>query len=297
MRVLRSHKRFLTYSAPASSLNYCVHLVRDRDRERYLCNLHAPASARPGLFAIHAFNVETAQIRNSNTQSDAGFGRMTWWRHALDQSVRGKPPDHPVAQAIADAHARYSLTTRYLSQLLDARETDMRVRQPQTCDHLRQYSERTAGSLLLLGLECAGVAMNDSAERAASHAGTALGLATLLRGTAAHAAQGSTYLPTEVTDRHQVSLTQLLRGTPSPNICNAVAEIADEAVSHLLAARSMQQDVPSQVRPILLPATVADLMIRRLTADGYCPFAPGAMEPLGLRLQISLLIQRLKGTF
>lgn len=275
--------------ARAAALNHCVELVRNHDRERFLCNLHAPEAARPGLFAIHAFNLETARIRSSTTTESTALGRFTWWRNALEQAAAGTASNHPVSAALAHAHAEYGLTARFLMQILDARQADLHVRQPSSLEDLLKYAERTAGSLLLLGLECGGCASNDAAERAAAHAGTALGLATLLRGTAAHAAQGCTYLPADVTARHRVSLSQTLRGAPSVELCDAVAEVADEAVAHLLAARSMRSDVPPSARALLLPATVADHILSQLQRHGYSPFAPGAQAPPGVRLQLALL--------
>ena len=285
------------YTAPAAALNYCVDVVRSHDAERYLCNLHAPTEARVGLFALHAFNYETARIRSTTTGEHAANGRVMWWRSALERSLEGRPPDHPVARALAHAASIYPLTPRYLTQLLDAREADLHVQQPNGSDDLQLYCERTAGSLLLLGLECAGVVGSEEAELAAFHTGTALGMATLLRGTAAHAAQGCTYLPAEVTRRHGVRLSAMMRGEASAEVRDAVAEVVDDAVAHLLAARSMQADVPAAARAVLLPATIADQILLRLQRSGHDPFAPGMQEPLGLRLQLALLWQRVTGRY
>lgn len=292
---LTSRRR--SYTAAAAALNHCVELVRAHDRERFLCNLHAPAAARSGLFALHAFNYETARVRSATSQESVGRARLAWWRNALQDAIDGAPPDHPVAQALAHAHHRHGLTSRYLHQLVDAREADLRVQQPRDVEEVRQYCERTAGSLLLLGLECAGVSGSDAAERAASNAGTALGMATLLRGTAAHASQGCTYIPAEVTSRHGVRLTEMLRGNPSNELCDAVAEVADEAVAHLLAARSMRPDVPSEVRALLLPTVVADHILARLQNCGYSPFAQELHAPFGLSLQCALLARRWTGYY
>ena len=284
-------------NAPIPALNHCVELIKQYDRERFLCNLHAPTPARGGLFAIHAFNYETARIRSATSAEHAAKGRIAWWRHALESSIAGSPPDHPVARAIAFAVEHHSLTPRYLTQMLDAREADLLVQQPKTRDELELYCERTAGSLLLLGLECVGVKGNEAAEHAAVHAGTALGLATLLRGTATHAAQGCTYLPAEVTSRHGVRLTTMLKGEVTTAVCDAVHEVADEAVAHLLAARSMQSDVPEAAKAALLPTTVADHILMRLQKNGYSPFAAGTMEPLGFGLQMALLWKRFTGAY
>ena len=89
----------------------------------------------------------------------------------------------------------------------------------------------------------------------------------------------------------------MLRGQTSAELCDAVAEVADEAVAHLLAARSMQHDVPVAARPLLLPATIADHLLAQLQQHGYSPFAPGAYAPLGARLQLALMWRRWRGAF
>lgn len=55
---------------------------------------------------------------------------------------------------------------------------------------------------------------------------------------------------------------QMLRGEESSALCDAVAEVSDEAAAHLLAARSMSREVPAEARAVLLPATVADQCVR-----------------------------------
>ena len=108
---------------------------------------------------------------------------------------------------------------------------------------------------------------------------------------------GRTYLPADVTARHKVRLSTVLRGEESAELRDAMHEVADEAVAHLLAARSHQPDVPAAARAVLLPATVADHLLARLQRNGYSTFAAGAQDPLGPSLQLSLLWRRLMGTF
>jgi len=149
----------------------------------------------------------------------------------------------------------------------------------------------------LLGLECAGVVDNEQAELAALHVGCALGLATLLRGTAYHASKGCTYVPVDVASRHSVNLSQVLRGESSPELRDAVVELATEAVSHLLAARSLQPTLPEAACSSLLPATVASLILERLQKAGYAPFEAEAVAPSGARLHLRLMWNGLRGTY
>eukprot|EP00966_Prymnesium_polylepis_P306185 7075269-Prymnesium_polylepis.1 len=73
--------------------------------------------------------------------------------------------------------------------------------------------------------------------------------------------------------------------------------MANEAVTHLLAARSLQRDLAPPTRAVLLPATVAELILQRLEKCNFSPFAPEVAQPLGLRLQMAAGWRGLRGTF
>ena len=115
------------YQTSAKALNYCVELVQERDVERYLCNLSAPAAVRPALFALHAFNLETARVRSSTREPQIARMRFVWWRSTVTAALRGEPPDNPVAQALAGAAAGGGLTGRFFHQMLEAREDDQEL--------------------------------------------------------------------------------------------------------------------------------------------------------------------------
>ena len=163
--VLASQARRLArgYVSSAQAYNHCVELVRHQDRERYLCNIYAPTSARPALFALHAFNLEVARVRGSTSEKQIGRMRLAWWRHTVRAVVSGDPDTNPVAQALAGAHARHGFTRRFLEQIVEAREADLEVSQPESMASLMTYCEQTAGALLQLGLEACGVPEREEA--------------------------------------------------------------------------------------------------------------------------------------
>lgn len=295
-------RQLRAYRAPTSALNHCVELVRQYDPDRFVCNLHAPSDARPGLFALHAFNLETARIRASTSDENIGRMRLLWWRQAVTQAAEGNPPDQPVLQALAHVGVRHRWTWRHIQQVLDAREADLSIIQPESWPLLLVYCEHTAGALCLLARECISQSEEvpeerQAAEQAALQVGAALGIATLLRGSRLHAAQGCTYIPADVAARHELSLKEILRGRPSPALSDAVAEMSNEAISHLLAARSLQRELSAASRAVLLPATAAELILQRLQQCSYSPFAPEMGQPLGVRLQLKVGWNGFRGTF
>ncbi|KAL3914576.1 MAG: hypothetical protein SGPRY_007574 [Prymnesium sp.] len=240
-----------SYRAHPSAFNHCVDLVnacegvpsprrRQHDPERYICNLHAPKSARSGLFALHAFNLETSRIKSSTTDKNIGRMRLLWWRQALAQTAEGSPPDQPVLHALAHSGAQYRWTWRYLEQLLDAREADLELTQPSSQAELLSYCERTAGSLSLLACECANSKEATSfnvevAEQAALHVGAALGIATLLRGLPLHCAQGCSYIPEDVAARHGLTLKEV-REKP---VKSAHSSVRACVVTHVCSSRRL----------------------------------------------------------
>ena len=78
-----------------TSDDYCAAAVRDGDLDRYLATLYAPSAARPGLFALHALDLEMAAVVRSTTEPMLGEIRLAWWREQLDKLDRQAPPAQP----------------------------------------------------------------------------------------------------------------------------------------------------------------------------------------------------------
>eukprot|EP00521_Asterionellopsis_glacialis_P017564 CAMPEP_0195295606 /NCGR_PEP_ID=MMETSP0707-20130614/17690_1 /TAXON_ID=33640 /ORGANISM="Asterionellopsis glacialis, Strain CCMP134" /LENGTH=354 /DNA_ID=CAMNT_0040356865 /DNA_START=274 /DNA_END=1338 /DNA_ORIENTATION=+ len=81
---------------------HCVQVVQQRDREGYVCGLLMPSHARQAYFAIRAFNVEIASIKDVAASRSSTSGntnnpppsegsslalqmRIQWWRDALEE--------------------------------------------------------------------------------------------------------------------------------------------------------------------------------------------------------------------
>lgn len=176
--------------------------------------------------------------------------RMQWWREVVAAIYAHSPntPNHPVARALAEAVRAHGLTRRWLDRVLEARMRDLDSVQPQTMAELEEYAEYTASSLLYLSLESLGV-RHPTADHAASHAGKAVGIATLLRGTRYHASQQAVYVPLELQRAFKVNVNDILRGPATPEAAQALAdvfyEVAAQAHVHLEHARTLLSASPS----------------------------------------------------
>lgn len=298
--------------------DYCIELVRKRDREGYrklvvvlcnfivdtgfrnlilssvawqVCGLLMPSDARKSYFAIRAFNVELASIKNVSEQRHASgetgssLGlrmRMQWWRDALGQlygdshHIQEPSPQgflahtaeacwhNPVVRALYIAIEKKKLTRRFLERLLDAREADLDIQQMATMDDAKQYAEDTWSSLLYLSLECTGV-RDDDADTVASHLGVGTGLTMSLRSTIHRAAFGEMAIPAEFFARPIPSNYMMRRMDPEYPVDPEIEEIMQNAAQHMAYEASVdlskaidtQADVPKAGKACLLPAVPA----------------------------------------
>lgn len=60
-------------------------IIRQRDYEGYLCVPFFPADKRNAQYAIRAFNVELASIRENVSKTEIGKMRMQFWKDTVDQ--------------------------------------------------------------------------------------------------------------------------------------------------------------------------------------------------------------------
>eukprot|EP00899_Mesostigma_viride_P011500 jgi/Mesvir1/20350/Mv19936-RA.2 len=235
---------FSSTPSPAPSLatvvNYCRDQVRTCDYEGYLCSLLLPPHVQPPAFILRAFNVEMAQVVDrAHKEQKIALMRFQWWRETLDACLKGKPVEHPIAQGVAAVAARHRITRQWLLRILDERAKDAEdPSQPRTVADLERYAEHTASSLLYLLLQVAG-ASDANTDHAASHVGKAVGLTTLLRGTAAHASQRRTYIPRDVAAKHGVVTEEIYRRIPSDALSSAVFEVKAHPVPWLWLACSL----------------------------------------------------------
>ena len=122
-------------------------IVRAGDRDRYLADLFAPAAPRQHLFALHAFNVEVARIRDEVSDPTLGEIRLQWWRDAVASGDRRRPSGRGRARR---DHRRVRSAARRLRRLLEARVFDLYDDPMPTLNDLEGYAGETASALIQL---------------------------------------------------------------------------------------------------------------------------------------------------
>ncbi|XP_072708260.1 NADH dehydrogenase (ubiquinone) complex I, assembly factor 6 isoform X2 [Ciconia boyciana] len=218
--------------APGGEVQYCAELVRKRDYEGFLCSLLLPAESRTSAFALRAFNVELAQIKDSITQKTTGLMRMQFWREAVEDIYCDNPPHQPVATELWKAVKRHNLTKMWFMKIIDEREKNLDDRAYRNIQELETYAENTQSALLYLTLEMLGV-RDIHADHAASHIGKAQGIVTCLRATPYHSTRQKVFLPMDICMLHGVSQEDFIRGKQEKNVRDVIYDIASQAHIHL----------------------------------------------------------------
>lgn len=81
-------------------------------------------------------------------------------------------------------------------------------------------------------------------------------------------------VPQEVLIKNKVSQEEVLRAKPSEHLNDCIYEIAVRAHQHLTKARKLSEDVPKEVRSVLLPAVPTFHYLDKLEKVNYDIFNP-----------------------
>ncbi|HEV2673207.1 MAG TPA: phytoene/squalene synthase family protein [Aliidongia sp.] len=273
-----------------------IELVRRHDHDRFLASLFMPAARRPAVWALLAFNLEIARVREAVSQPIIGQIRLQWWRDALDEIYTGKPPRrHEVVEPLAAAIEAHRLTRLHFDTLIDGREFDLGDEPPANLAVLERYLEKTSSRLIDLQLEILDVTA-PAAFEAARSVGIAWGLVGLARALPFHAAQGRIYLPADLMAATGVERDALLAGKGSDAVKAVVRHLSDRASEHLAAASQLRRQIPREAIPALLSARTARAYRNRLARVDHDPFdrrlqAPdaGAVPRLALARYLGLV--------
>lgn len=257
---------------------HCEALVRAADRERFLAALFAPANRRNALFALYAFNIEIARVREAVREPLAGEIRLQWWSDALTGSARGDAEANPVMAALKATVIRYGLSLDALQALIAARRFDLYDEPMVTLAELEAYAEAASAGLIGLAARVlAGTETNGEGE-VVRHAGIAQAIAGLLAALPVHAARGQVYVPRELLERHGAVSADVTARAATPGVRAALAALRAVAREHLAAAGSRYDTVPAAMLPALLPVALVPAMLARMDRAGFDPFAPNEMS-------------------
>jgi phytoene synthase len=150
---------------------YCEDLVREADKDRFLATLFAPGPRRPDLYALYAFDLETASVSHRVRDPMAGEIRLQWWSDAL--AVGGDAAGHPVATAMTLLLQRRETARELASGLIDARRRALYPGWNATEAEFELWASQTAGAVFDIATQVLQATPGEAARLAAHHAGVA----------------------------------------------------------------------------------------------------------------------------
>jgi phytoene synthase len=171
--------------------DYCEALVRDADKDRFLATLFAPAGHRSDLYALYAFDLETAAVAHRVRDPMAGEIRLQWWTDALStEALRSDAVSsealgadaatgHPVVDAMRTMLARNGIATERLLQLIDARRQALYPDRGRSEAEFELLASETTGGIVLMAAQILGGAPNEAVRLAAHHLAVATAAANV----------------------------------------------------------------------------------------------------------------------
>jgi phytoene synthase len=225
-------------------------VLRERDRERWLANLFAPAAVRADLNALYAFSGEIARARDVVREPMIGEIRLQWWRDVLSG---GDAAGHPVAAALLAAVRRHDLPLQPLENLVGAHVFDLYDDPMPALADFEGYAGETASILVQLSAMILTGKADPGTADAAGHAGVALSIASHLQGLPFEAARGQVFIPGDVLARHGASSDDIRQRRNVSGVKAAVAEMTEHAGHHLDRARAALAGVDPAALPAFLP--------------------------------------------
>jgi phytoene synthase len=256
-----------------NAVSYCAGLVRSADRDRFIATLFAPARNRDALYALYAFNVEVAQVRDRAREAAPGEIRLQWWREVLQGQRHGEAMASPVAAPLVNTVQTYRLPVDAILALLEARRFDLYDEPMHTVAELEDYALKTTSAVIAMAAQILGI----DAGAAAQPAGILYALTELLAAVPRHAARRQLYLPIELLDRHGADVADLFAGRSSPALNKAAAELRLLARHHLAAAADRLRAVAHPALPAFLPIAPVRRTLDRM--DRSDVFAQTALSP------------------
>lgn len=263
----------------------CLDLVRKSDRDRFIATLFAPADQRDALFALYAFNIEIARVRDVVREPLPGEIRLQWWREVIESDRRGEAASHPIASRLLAALDANRLPPAAFTGLIEARIFDLYNDPMPSLSYLEGYCGETSSAIVRLASIILNDGENPGAADAAGYAGVALGMTSILKNLPLHSRRGQCYLPVDLLTRHGTTPDAVLNGSAGASLSNAVAEMAGHIRMHRDKALS-DPATRGRLAPAFLPLALIEGDLKRILATGDLA-APIAFAP-AWRRQLTL---------
>ena len=256
------------------SFEHAAQALRAGDRDRYLSTLILDAAHRNGVIALYAFNADVASIRARVSDPAPGEIRLQWWADALEGEGHGAVRQNPVADALLQTLATYSLPAGTLLRLIGARRFDLYDDPMPDLETFEGYAGETVSTLYQLAAMILNNGQTVETGDAAGHLGVAHALIGHLRAFGNVSAQGRIMLPWSILAANGVREGEIFSGTESEGLAAALGQIAELAAGHLDKAETAIAQLPAQLKPAFAPIAVLKAQFALLQRRQTGLFAP-----------------------
>ena len=245
---------------------YCEAAVRRDDSDRWLATFFVPQAFRKHVYALYAFNLEIARVREIVSEPLLGEIRYQWWRDALEKQDGEDVSANPVAAALLDTIEQFNLPKNSFLRLIDARTFDLYDEPMADIGAFEAYAAATTSNLFRLIRFVVDPEDIGGGLGVAEHGGIAYAITGLLRALPWHSARGQLYVPRELLKRFGADRTDFALGHATPEICAALAEMRTWRAITLKSSRRASQACRRPVKRRFCPSHFASFISIRWTS-------------------------------
>ena len=252
----------------------CAALVREADRDRYLATLFAPATARDGLFALYAFNVEVSRVRALAREPMPGEIRLQWWHEVLGGQRAGEASINPIAAALLATIANHKLPVEKLIGLVEAHRFDVYNDVMTSFAELKSYASQTSATIFEFAAHILTGQWTPVIANLALEAGQAQTFVDILALLPQHAARRQLFIPLETLRHYGVEAEDIFAARTTRELRAALAEFRLRARLSLEQVGSTGPELPPKAQPAFLSLAPFWQWLLEMDRPGYDPFQP-----------------------
>lgn len=266
--------------------------VRRYDYDRWLSCLFAPKESRECLFAILAFNIEIARVRETVSEPLLGDIRLQWWRDALTGLSGNISKSHPVVEALHAFNKTQPIDFNLMLEMVDMRAKDLDPAPIESTGDLLVYADATGGALHHLMYKALGGDDKSKSIEAAVRCGRSYALTGILRAIPFHAQNGLVLMPTKALNDYLLTDETVFKPENRADFFKIVQKMAEFTTEELREAKSLAGEVGKGQKVAVISNALSGIYLKQLKKVRFEPADP-KMEIGSLRKITALSLYKL----
>jgi NADH dehydrogenase [ubiquinone] 1 alpha subcomplex assembly factor 6 len=217
-----------------------------------------------------------ASVASLSRDPKIGLMRFKFWKDRIDSIY--KQPDlkltgEPITSELVISIKKHNLSKSWFNRLIEARETQLSAKKTyQTVKDVEQHGEYTVSPIYYLLLECLKI-KNVNCDHAASHLGKSHMIANLVRSIPNQSRASISLIPLELLVKHKISQNEIIRLTNperqekkivNENLKDLVYDLCNLSNQHLMKARKLNKQIPSNVNNLFLNSVVIETFLKNI---------------------------------